>query len=83
MVLSAEQQGWLKVRYDYWGLEAVKLEIERNSRDEFTPPDVIAFAHAWVVAEESKTRRISGVLKILAAVVLSMICATVAGYLAI
>ena len=81
MVLSAEQQAWLNARYEYWGLEAVRLEVERNSRDDFTPPDVIAFARAWVAAEEAKGKRISRFAKILAAVVLSMIGGTIAGYL--
>ena len=81
MVLSEEQQDWLKARYTYWGLEAVRLEIERNCRDDFSPPDVIAFARAWVAAQESKGKRTIRYFAILSVVVLSLIGGTIAGFI--
>ena len=81
MVLSTEQEDSLKARYDVWGLDAVRLEIERNDRTGLTPPDVIAFARAWVAAEEVKCQRTIRSMKILAAVVFSLLGGTIAGFL--
>ena len=81
MVLTAEQQEWLKARYTYWGLEAVRQEIERDLRNEFTPPDVTAFARAWVAAEDAKSKRPLRFFLILAAVVVSLIGGIIAGFI--
>jgi len=81
MVLSTEQKASLKARYDFWGLDAVRMEIERNRDTGLTPPDVSAFARAWIADEEAKYQRTIRFLKILAAVVFSMLAGIIAGLL--
>ena len=78
MVLSEERQDWLNARYNQWGLDAVRLEVERNLRDDFSPPDVVAFAREWVAAEETKSKRTNRFFKILGVVVISLIGGTIA-----
>ncbi len=81
MPLSTEQKDSLKARYDVWALDAVRMEIERNDRTGLTPPAATAFSRAWVAAEEAKCQRTILSMKILAAVVFSLLGGTIAGFL--
>jgi len=57
MELSAERMAALEDHYELWGLEAVRKELERPDRDEFTDSEVTAFAHEWVERKEAAARR--------------------------
>ena len=57
MVLSAERKISLEDRYEVWGLDEVRKELNRPDRDQFTDPEVTAFARAWVEAKEASARR--------------------------
>lgn len=57
MVLSAERKTALEDRYEVWGLDEVRTELNRPDRDQFTDPEVTAFAWAWVEAKEASARR--------------------------
>ncbi len=46
MGLSAEQKELLEARYETWGLDQVREELERDDRDLFAHPDVTAVARA-------------------------------------
>ena len=56
MVLSAERKISLEDRYEVWGLDEVRKELNRPDRDQFTDPEVTAFAWAWVEAKEVTAR---------------------------
>lgn len=62
MGLSAEQQDVLRARYEAWGLDGVRQELERNDRDPLLPAEVAAFARDWVAAEEARLRRMMRVI---------------------
>jgi hypothetical protein len=57
MVLSAERKISLEDRYEVWGLDEVRKELERPDRDQFINPDVTAFGQAWVEAKEASIQR--------------------------
>ena len=57
MELSAERMAALEDHYELWGLEEVRKELARPDRDEFTDPEVTAFAHEWVERKEAAARR--------------------------
>ncbi len=57
MGLSAEQTESLEARYETWGLDRVRDELERDDRDLIAHPDVTAFARAWIEAREAGRRR--------------------------
>ncbi len=57
MGLSAQQKELLEARYETWGLDRVRKELERDDRDLFAHPDVTAVARAWIEAKESRQRR--------------------------
>ena len=57
MTLSAEQKERLETRYESWGLDQVRRELERDDRDRYASPDVTAFARAWIKAKEAGHRR--------------------------
>ena len=57
MGLSAQQKELLEARYEVWGLDRVRDELERDDRELIAHPDVTAFARAWVEAKEAKHRR--------------------------
>ena len=81
MGLSTEQKASLKARYDVWGLDLVRMEIERNDQKGLTPPDVIDFARAWIVVEEAKSQRTIQLVKIVTAAVFALLGGTIAGFL--
>ncbi len=57
MTLSAQQKELLEARYETWGLDRVRKELERDDRDLFAHPDVTALARAWIEAKEARHRR--------------------------
>ena len=57
MGLSTEQKELLEARYETWGLDRVREELERDDRDLFANPDVTALAWAWIEAKEAGRRR--------------------------
>ncbi len=57
MGLSAQQMELLQARYELWGLDQVRRELERGDRDRFVNSDVTAFARAWIEAKETRHRR--------------------------
>ena len=52
MVLSDEQKDALRARYEVWGLEAVRAEVERDQNDPLAVQEVTAFAREWVDGEQ-------------------------------
>ncbi len=58
MGLSAEQKELLEARYEAWGYDWVREELEKDDRDLFAHPDVTAFAWAWIEAKETGQRRV-------------------------
>jgi len=57
MNLSSDRRAWLELRYEIWGLEDVRKELEQSDRDLFASPEVTEFAWAWVKAKETSIRR--------------------------
>ena len=57
LVLSAERKIWLEARYEVWGLDRVREELERAERDLIAHPDVTGFAQAWIETKETSQRR--------------------------
>jgi hypothetical protein len=57
MGLSAQQRELLEARYEAWGYDRVREELERADRTLIAHPDVTAFAHAWIEAKEERQRR--------------------------
>lgn len=57
MVLSAERKISLELRYEVWGLDEVRKELERPDRDQFIDPDLTAFARSWIEAKEARAHR--------------------------
>jgi len=57
MGLSEEHKEWLADLYESWGLDKVRRELDRSERNRFAPPEVTAFARAWVGARETAIRR--------------------------
>ena len=57
MALSAEHKERLESRYEDWGLDLVRRELERDDRDRYASPDVTEFARAWIKAKEARHRR--------------------------
>ncbi len=54
MVLSDEQKDALRARYEVWGLEAVRAEVERDQNDPLAVQEVTAFAREWVDGEQMR-----------------------------
>ena len=81
MVLSAERKISLEDRYEVWGLDEVRKELERPDRDQFINPDVTAFAQAWVEAKEAsihcRKRRSKIILTIVGLVLLGLAIALI------
>ena len=75
MGLSAEDQDRLLARYEIWGVETVRRELEREDRDTFIDPEVTAFAQAWVAAHERSARRRTCSWLVLAVSTMVLICA--------
>ena len=57
MGLSVQQKELLEARYEAWGLDRVRVELERDDRDLIAHPDVTAFAQAWIETKETRQRR--------------------------
>ena len=57
MGLSAQQKETLEARYEIWGFDQVREELERDDRNQIADPDVTAFAQAWIEAKEASHRR--------------------------
>ena len=57
MTLSAEQKELLEARYETWGFDRVREELERDDRDMIAHPDVTALARAWIASKEARQRR--------------------------
>ncbi len=57
MNLTAEQKELLEARYEAWGFDRVREELERDDRDMIAHPDVTAFARAWIESKEASQRR--------------------------
>ena len=80
---SQEQKNWLKARYDAWGIDRVRKELERADRDLIAHPDVTAFAEGWIENEESDHRRTTRwivALAIAGAVQIGIAVALMAGF---
>ena len=56
MALSRERMTALEDRYEIWGIDEVRKELEQPDRDEFSVPEVTAFAEAWLDAKEASIR---------------------------
>lgn len=57
MELTAEQKDVLLARYQIWGLDKVRAELDRPGREEFAHEEVTEFARAWVKETEARLRR--------------------------
>ena len=66
MGLSDDQKLRLKVRYEAWGIDDVRKELERVDRKQFVHPDITEFAQNWVIEKEARLRRRQYVIDILA-----------------
>ncbi len=47
----------LEARYEVWGLDRVRDELERAERDLIAHPDATGFAQAWIETKETSQRR--------------------------
>ena len=78
-MLSADKKVALQYRYEVWGLDEVRKELERTDRDQFADPEVTAFAKAWVEDQDARfqrhTRRRQLILSAIALVLMGCILA--------
>ena len=81
MNLSVEQKELLEARYEAWGFDRVREELEKDDRDLIAHPDVTALARAWIESKEGRQRRsdrsivivlIVGIVQLGAALVLAL-----------
>jgi hypothetical protein len=81
MVLSAERKASLEDRYELWGLDEVRKELERPDRGQFVDPEVTEFAQSWIEAKEADARRSATYRIIFATVGLVLLGVGIAGFL--
>lgn len=81
MGLSDEQKLWLEARYEVWGVDEVRKELERPERAEFALPDATEFAESWLEAKAASIRRKRYVVEILLAVIAVQIGVAIALFL--
>ena len=55
--MTAEQKELLEARYETWGFDRVREELERDDRDLIANPEVTALARAWIASKEARQRR--------------------------
>lgn len=79
--LTDDEMDRLQIRYEMWGVDRVREELERPDRDQFVHPDVTAFAHEWLEAKEAAVRRSKDSTRILAIAACIVIGAAVASFL--
>jgi hypothetical protein len=81
MKLSAEQKELLEARYETWGFDRVREELEREDRDLIAHPEGPARARAWIESKEARQRRadrsiviilIAGIIQLGVALVLAL-----------
>ncbi len=83
MGLSAQQKETLEARYETWGFDRVRKELEREDRDLIAHPDVTAYARAWIEAKEAgrhRARRSIVALAIVAIVQLGVALAVILNF---
>lgn len=78
MELSSDRRAWLELRYEIWGLDDVRKELEQSDRDLYASPEVTEFAWAWVRAKEASIRR-----KWCLAIILIIVVSIPAGLIAV
>ena len=66
MGLSDEQKLRLEIRYEDWGIDEVRRELERVDRTRFVHSDITEFAQSWIKAKEASIRRKKFIIDILA-----------------
>ena len=57
MNLTVEQKELLEARYETWGYDRVREELERDDRDLIAHPEVTKLARAWLESKEARQRR--------------------------
>lgn len=80
-MLSAAEKESLRARYDVFGLDAVREEVERNERGGLASYEENAFARSWIASEEAKIQRTIYALKFTAVIIFSVLGGTIAWFL--
>lgn len=57
MGLSAEKKKSLKALYETWGIEKVRLDLERHQYPSLVSTEVAAYERAWIKSKEARGRR--------------------------
>ena len=78
MALSDEQRLRLKLRYEVWGIDEVRKELERVDRTRFVHADITEFAQTWIEAKEASIRRKKYIIDILTVLITIQIGVAVA-----
>lgn len=56
MPLTGEERDSLLARYEVWGVDRVKAELERPDRKMFAQPEITSFACDWIEGQEKGRR---------------------------
>ena len=56
MALTRDKELTLSALFSTWGLENVRAEFGNEAHAAFNSPDVVAFAHEWIRAEEERQK---------------------------
>ncbi len=56
MPLTEDERANLLARYELWGVDRVRADLEREDRALFANPEVTEIAEAWIAAKESAGR---------------------------
>ncbi len=57
MALTQEEKRTLIQRYEYWGVDQVRAQVEDPDHRLLASPEMIGFARSWVRQKESETER--------------------------
>ena len=73
MALTREKEESLSALFSVWGLDGVREEMENEAHSSLISPDIIEFAHRWVVTEEARRKRQSRYIWLLLMIAASLI----------
>ena len=57
MALTQEEKRTLIQRYEYWGVDQVRAQVENPDHRLLASPEMVGFARSWVRQKENETER--------------------------
>lgn len=82
MGLSAQKKKQLKALYETWGIDKVRVDLQRHYHPSLLSPDVSAYERAWVKSKEAQVRRRKQVRAAFRFVFFSLLAGTIAAFVA-